>query len=107
MFGRVVPLTLKEGILGPLLQELRKNPSKRGVLRAGHKTHVCKECTLMPKEKRPGIEQEDEVFGFLKQSHISAKNVARLKTLASSEDQRIAELAGIVLEVAQVKPYKK
>jgi ribosome-binding protein aMBF1 (putative translation factor) len=73
----------------------------------GHKIHVCKECAQMPKEKRLGIEQEEEIFGFLKQSHISEKNITRLKTLASSENQRIAELAGIVLEVAQVKPYKK
>ncbi|MBI5966714.1 MAG: hypothetical protein HY882_02490, partial [Deltaproteobacteria bacterium] len=53
------------------------------------------------------IEQEEEIFGFLRQSHISDKNVARLKTLASSDNRRIAELAAIVLEVAQVKPYKK
>jgi hypothetical protein len=61
----------------------------------------------MPKERRLSIEQEEDIFGFLKQSHISEKNVARLKTLASSENQRIAELANIVFEVAQVKPYKK
>ncbi len=61
----------------------------------------------MPKEKRENIEQEDEIFGFLKQSHISEKNVARLKTLASSENHKIGELATIVLEVAQVKPHKK
>jgi hypothetical protein len=61
----------------------------------------------MPKEKRQGIEHEDEIFGYLKQSHISNKNVSRLKTLASSENPRIAELASIVLEVAQVQPYKK
>lgn len=73
----------------------------------GHQTHVCKECAQMPKEKRLSIEQENEIFGFLEQSHISERNVARLKTLASSEEQRIAELANIVLEVAQIKPDKK
>ena len=52
------------------------------------------------------MEQEDEIFGFLKQSHISEKNIARLKVLVSSENPRIAELANIVLEVAMVKPYK-
>jgi hypothetical protein len=51
-------------------------------------------------------EQEDEIFGFLKRSHISEKNIARLKVLVSSENPRIAELANIVLEVALVKPYK-
>lgn len=61
----------------------------------------------MPKERRQCIEQEDEIFGFLKQSHISEKNVAWLKTLLTSDNQTVAELANIVLEVAQVKPYKK
>lgn len=73
----------------------------------GHKNHVCKECSQMPKENREAIEQEDEIFGFLKQSHISAKNITRLKKLSLSDNQRIAELAGIVLEVAEVKPHKK
>ncbi len=31
----------------------------------------------------------------------------RLNLLAESENEKIAELAGIVLEVAKVKPYKK
>jgi hypothetical protein len=61
----------------------------------------------MPKNEREAIEHEDEIFGFLKQSHISNKNVSRLKILASSENLRFAELADIVLEVAKVKPYKK
>jgi hypothetical protein len=61
----------------------------------------------MPKEDRDEMEQEDEIFGFLKQSHISEKNIARLKVLVSSENPRIAELASIALEVALVKPYKK
>ncbi|OGC08403.1 hypothetical protein A2V82_11870 [candidate division KSB1 bacterium RBG_16_48_16] len=73
----------------------------------GHKDHVCKECSGMPREKREAIEQEDEIFGYLKQSHISTKNVSRLRTLVQSDNKRIAELAGLVLEVAEVKPYKK
>ena len=61
----------------------------------------------MPKEKRDAIEEQDEISGFLKQSHISEKNVARLKTLAASPNSQTAELAGIVLEIALVKPYKR
>jgi hypothetical protein len=61
----------------------------------------------MPKEERDASEQSEEIFGYLSQSHISARNIARLRTLASSSDQRTAELAGIALEVALVKPYKK
>jgi hypothetical protein len=61
----------------------------------------------MPKEERELIEQSEEIFGFLKQSHISERNVARLRTLAASSNPRIAELAGITLEVALVKPHKR
>ena len=73
----------------------------------GHRIHVCKECARMPKEKRDSIEQEEEIFNYLKQSHISKKNESRLNTLSCSENPKIAELASIVLEVAKVKPYKK
>lgn len=50
---------------------------------------------------------ENEIFGYLKQSHISDKNVKRLKQLVNSESDKIAKLANIVLEVADVKPYKR
>ena len=73
----------------------------------GHRSHVCKDCARMPKEKRDAIEHEEEIFGYLKQSHISEKNIGRLRKLAASSNPHIAELAGIVIEVAKVKPYKK
>ena len=73
----------------------------------GHRMHICKKCAARPKEEREEIEQEDEIFGYLGQSHISEKNVSRLKKLATSPTERVAELAGIVLEVAEVRPYKK
>ncbi len=44
---------------------------------------------------------------LLKQSHISDRNVARLKTLVASTNPLTAELAGVALEVALVKPYKR
>ncbi len=53
------------------------------------------------------IDTRAEIFGYLKQQHISNKNVKRLKLLAESGNEKIAELAIIVLEVAKVKPYKK
>lgn len=73
----------------------------------GHRICVCKKCSRKPKEEREKIEQKDDIFGFLKQSRISEKNITRLKTLASSNDSEIAELATIVLEVARVRPFKK
>lgn len=87
-----------------ICKRIRPNEAFSG---KGHKIHVCKECKQMPKEKREAIQQEDEIFGFMKQSHISGRNVEHLKKLASSGNPRIKELAEIVLEVARVKPYKK
>jgi len=61
----------------------------------------------MPREKRQAIEQEEEIFGYLRQSHISQKNVKRLQVLTRSENGRVVELAEIVLEVAAVNPHKR
>jgi hypothetical protein len=43
----------------------------------------------------------------MEQSHISEKNMTRLKVLEASANPRIAELASIVLEVARIKPFRK
>jgi hypothetical protein len=61
----------------------------------------------MPTEERKAIDHADEIFGYMGQSHISSKNVARLRALADSPNRQTAELADIVLQVAEVKPYKK
>jgi len=73
----------------------------------GHRIHVCKKCARLPKEKREEIECKDVIFNYLRQSHISDKNVSRLRKLAKSLNEQIAELSGIVLEVAEIKPCKK
>ena len=72
----------------------------------GHKIHVCKLCNAKPKSERQAIEDTDSIFAFMQQSHISEKNVARLKTMTKSENSRVASLAAVVLKVAEVKPYK-
>ncbi len=72
----------------------------------GHKIHVCKRCKAKPKSERQAIEDKDDILGFLKQSHISERNVARLEQMARSDNPQVARLAAIVLEVARVKPYK-
>ena len=72
----------------------------------GHKIDVCKRCQARPKSERRAIEDKDDIFGFLEQSHISAKNVARLERMANSDNPQVASLATIVLDVARVKPYK-
>ena len=73
----------------------------------GHRIHICKKCARLPREKREEIEQKDEIFNYLRQSHISHKNVSRLRKLAASPNEQVAELAGVVLEVAKIRPYKK
>lgn len=73
----------------------------------GHTIHVCRACARLPKERRDAIKQKEAIFGFLHQSHISARNVASLDEWKQSTDPEVAALARIVLDVARVKPYKK
>jgi hypothetical protein len=72
----------------------------------GHKVHICKQCNAKPKSERQAIEDTDSIFAFMQQSHISEKNVTRLRTMTKSENSRVAILAAVVLKVAEVKPYK-
>ena len=72
----------------------------------GHALHVCKRCQAMPKSERQVIENMDEIFRFMRQSHISEKNVARLEQMVKSENPQVASLAAIVLNVARLKPYR-
>ncbi len=52
----------------------------------GHAQHVCRQCACMPKDARGAIEHEDEIFNFLKQSHISGKNRERRDLLRKLAD---------------------
>jgi hypothetical protein len=72
----------------------------------GHQIHVCKRCQAKPKTELRAIEDQDDIFGFLEQSHISEKNVIRLGQMAKSDSRQVASLAEIVLEVARIRPYK-
>jgi hypothetical protein len=72
----------------------------------GHRIHVCKRCKAMPKSERQVIENMDDIYRFMRQSHISEKNVVRLEQMAKSENPQVASLAAIVLKVAWVKPYR-
>ncbi len=72
----------------------------------GHKIHVCRRCNARPKNERQAIEDKDDIFAFLGQSHISEKNVVHLERMAKSDNPQVASLAAIVLDVARVKPYR-
>ncbi len=73
----------------------------------GHRIHVCKDCSRLPKEERRQRELKDEIAGFLRQSNISEKNLARLSELASAGKPEVAELARVVLEIGKIKPHKR
>ena len=68
---------------------------------------MCKICSKLPKEIRDAAEHEDEILGYLKQSHISDKNISRLGELVESPNSKIAEWATLVFEIGKVKPHKK
>jgi hypothetical protein len=74
----------------------------------GHRTHVCKDCQNLPSDDRASIEAEDEISDFLfRQSHISDRNLARLRLHCGSHDPRVAGMAEAVLAAAVVAPYKR
>jgi hypothetical protein len=73
----------------------------------GHSIHVCKKCQRLPREKRDRIERLDELHGFLRQSLISVRNLARLKSLSSHQDPQLAKCAALILEIARVLPGKR
>ena len=73
----------------------------------GHRDHICKDCQRLPREQRDRIERMDELYGFLEQSNISPKNIARLEILAQYGSSEIKDLALLILEVARVKPHKR
>lgn len=61
----------------------------------------------LPREQRRRIEEKEEIAGFLGQSNISEKNLARLKALAASPDAEVARMAELVLEIGESHPYKR
>src|SRR3954447_21377460 len=73
--------------------------------RKGWMTLVCKRCAKIPRAKREAIEQSDELDGYLRQRHISDRNIARLEVLRRSENPAIAVTALLVLEIAKVSPH--
>jgi hypothetical protein len=73
----------------------------------GHRDHICKDCQRLPRSEREQIEHMGELSGFLEQSNISAKNIARLEILSHNKDNEVKRLAALVLDIARVKPHKR
>jgi hypothetical protein len=87
-----------------LCSRIRPNEAFGG---KGERARVCRKCRRTPREKRDALLREREILGFLEQSHISPKNLARLRALKRSENTRIADLACLVMEVGAVTPYRR
>ena len=73
----------------------------------GYGAFVCCDCRQRPKAEQALILATDEVWGFLEQTNISAKNIARLESLASIADAAFQELRMLVLEIGRVRPRKR
>jgi hypothetical protein len=73
----------------------------------GHRDHICKDCQRLPREQRDLIERQAELFGFLEQSVISAKNLERLTQLCGHAQPEIADLAALLFEIGRVQPGKR
>jgi hypothetical protein len=70
--------------------------------------HDCRDCQALPRDERRAIEARLEIEGFLfHQSHISAKNVDRLRQHTQSPGPAVASTAAVVLQVAVIAPYKR
>lgn len=73
----------------------------------GERARICRSCRSIPRAQREALKHEREILGFLEQSRISDKNIARLRTPVQSDNGRIADLAACVLAVAQAAPYRR
>ena len=72
-----------------------------------HSLHTCKKCNILPNLRTEERNQLDEIFKIFTQTRVSHKDTVRLKDLASSKDPRVSLHATLILEVAQLRPYKK
>jgi hypothetical protein len=87
-----------------LCARLRPNEAFGG---KGERARICRQCRHLPQAGQDALKCEHEILRFLEQSHVSDKNLARLRTLASSPDSRIADLAAVVLDVSVATPYRR
>lgn len=73
----------------------------------GERSRICRWCRRLPRTQRNALKSEHEILDFLEQSHVSDKNLARLRALKASPDSRISSLAAVVLDVAVATPYRR
>lgn len=74
----------------------------------GRRLNLCSECRRLPPQVRADRLAILEIHGFVwRQSHISAKNMIRLRALTQSINAEVAELAAVVMQVGAVAPGRR
>ncbi len=73
----------------------------------GHRDHICKDCARLPRETRKEFEILHELEHMLHQSHISAKNQSRLKSLIQHPSPKVVRTATVLLELARRYPFRR
>ena len=61
----------------------------------------------MPKSEIATADELRELEGFLRQSHITTKNLRRLDVLGRSGVREVAEAAALLKEIGKRYPYKR
>ena len=84
----------------------RERPNERFGGR-GQRARICSDCRRLPKATLQRQLAFDEIFGFMEQSNISQKNIARLKALDAIHDTTFQKLRLLILEIAQVAPRRR
>lgn len=73
----------------------------------GHATHLCRECQKLPQIERDRVDLMQELEGYLQQSHISDRNLSRLRKLSQHALPEISTLAAILHDIGVVTPFKR
>jgi len=72
-----------------------------------HSLHTCKKCSILPNLRTEERNQLDEIFKIFTLTRIAKKETLRLETLAASKYPKVSLHAALILEIAQLRPYKK
>ena len=73
----------------------------------GHHRHVCKSCAKLPKDELQRISDEKFLHTILNQKVISIKNINMIKKILVKYSGKMREQAEAILQVTEVRPYKK
>jgi len=73
----------------------------------GHSRHICKECSKLPHQEIQKKRDTKFLYRLFKQNRISEKNIKMLETMCKKYTGELQKQAEAVLQLAQIRPYKK